>query len=78
MMKYLKQDSRCPGRDSNRASPKYKSGGLPPDETNLFGHFLTIIREESYAYKILVAKPEMRSSLGRQWRIQDNNKTNLK
>jgi hypothetical protein len=54
------------------------SGDLPPNETNLCDNFLTIIREERNAYKTLVATPEMRSSLGRQWRIEDNIKMNLK
>jgi hypothetical protein len=32
----LRQDSRCPGRDSNRAHPKYKSMALPLDQTVLY------------------------------------------
>jgi hypothetical protein len=27
--KYLSQESRCPGRDENRAPPEYKSEALP-------------------------------------------------
>jgi hypothetical protein len=70
--KHLKQDSRCSGRGSKETIPEYKSGGLPPNETNLFGNILTLIREDRNAYKTLLA------TLGRQWRIEDNIKINLK